>query len=350
MPAPPPDELSLLIDGREFLYWTDLEVQLALDNFSTVKFSAPFEPERPEFRAVFRPFSYKPIQVLLDGAVLFTGQLDSIDPQADPNQRTVEVSAYATPGVVADCGVPGDALPAEFQKLDLRHISDALLRPFGLTSEFRDPPGTPFAKVKLDIEQEIHAFLVDLARQRNLVISSTPDGKLLYWRAVEPGRPVATLVEAVAPVSKATAQFNSREYFSEITGFAPAGRRKGGAKYTARNPWLTTPLRPKTFKLDDTEKGDAPEASKAALGRMFGNAVSWELPDLPTWRDPSGALWGSNTTIVLTAPGAMIYNPTELCIRTVTLKRDANTKTATLGLCLPAVFSGVIPKELPWDV
>ena len=66
------EQVSLLIDKKLFAYWSDLEIKLSIDSFDTVGFSAPFEPDRQEFRETFRPFSFKPIQVLVAGEPIFT--------------------------------------------------------------------------------------------------------------------------------------------------------------------------------------------------------------------------------------------------------------------------------------
>lgn len=82
---------------------------------------------------------------------------------------------------------------------------------------------------------------------------------------------------------------------------------------------------------------------------MFGNMVSYVVEGIPTWRDPKGNLWRPNTTITLKAPEAMIYRETEFLIRNVTLRQDAQSKTATLGLVLPGAFSGETPSRLPFE-
>jgi prophage tail gpP-like protein len=150
-------------------------------------------------------------------------------------------------------------------------------------------------------------------------------------------------------VSSVSASFSPQDYFSELTGFAQKKKRKAAAKWTELNPWLREILRPNSFKLDDAERGDAPEATKAKLARMFGNMASFQIDDLPTWRDPQGDLWEPNTTITLLAPEVMCYRRVELLIREVVLKQSATSETASLNLVLPGSFSGVAPTELPWD-
>jgi prophage tail gpP-like protein len=109
-------------------------------------------------------------------------------------------------------------------------------------------------------------------------------------------------------------KFSPQDYHSQITGYSPA--KKGKSRWrctTAFNPWLgkllefNAPIneyRPLSCKFDDTERADAKvDSAKAKLARMFANMVSWDIEDLPTWRDPDGTLWDPNTSITLIAPG-----------------------------------------------
>jgi prophage tail gpP-like protein len=82
---------------------------------------------------------------------------------------------------------------------------------------------------------------------------------------------------------------------------------------------------------------------------MIASVVTYTVEDLPTWRDPSGALWRVNTTVTLLAPEAMVYRETELLIRAVAFKQTAEIETATLTLVLPGTFGGQLPTSLPWD-
>jgi hypothetical protein len=189
--------------------------------------------------------------------------------------------------------------------------------------------------------------LIELAKQRNFVLSSTEAGALLCWRSVTTGSPVARLENRPAGTVKAS--FSSQDYFSEMTGFCPRTRKKKGSKFRERNPWLTNVLRPMAFKLQDTEPGDAPNAVRAKLGRMFANMAAVDVEDLPTWRDPKGNLFRPNTTIELHCPDMMIYEPYEFLIRHVKLKASADSQTASLNLVMPGAFSGESPESLPWD-
>jgi prophage tail gpP-like protein len=346
------DEISVTIGdsasyGPEWRWWTELDLTLNLDAYSTIALRAPFEPDREDFREVFRPFTFKPMRGLIGGERVFTGTMVDVFPSREPSERIVEVGGYALPGILHDCCEPATKVPLEFSKLGLRAIILALVDPFGLQVEaFKET--NRFDRVKLEPDGVIQDFLVDLAKQRNLVISNTVDGKIRCWASVEPGNPVMGFEESVAPVGKVSASFSPQQCFSEITGYAGTKRGRKGSKSTVPNPFLRNILRPHSFTIDDTEPGGAPGATRAKLGRMFAEMASWTIPELPTWRDPLGKLWTPNTTILLKAPGAMVYDWTELLIRSVIFHDEAAKQYATLEVVLPGAFSGEVPQRLPW--
>jgi prophage tail gpP-like protein len=202
---------------------------------------------------------------------------------------------------------------------------------------------------RLDHDQKLDDFLVELAKQRGVVRTSNARGQLVLWKPVQTGKPVARLIEGQAGLGAVHPTINPQEYYSEITGFTTTKRGNPGAKYTERNQRLSgATLRALSFKLEDVEKGDAPAAVRAKLGRMFANAVSYVI-ELPSWRSPSGELWQPNTTITLQAPRAMVYQETEFFVRDVYLKQNADEQTASIGVVLPGAFSGEAPPFMPWE-
>jgi prophage tail gpP-like protein len=343
------NEVSVLIDRKEYRFWSELELHLSLDNHASVSFEVPFEPQYKSFRDTFTPFSFKPLEVHLGGNLVFTGNLIDVIPQAAPGERKAEITAYSKPGVLAKSDLPASAMPSEMRGLKLHQIAEQVCKPLGIDVIAQDYQGAVFKKVKCGHSTKVQAFLVDLAQQRGQVISSTNEGKLRLWRSVEPGHPIANLEEGQPGITNVQPTLSPLEYYSEITGFASAKRGRRGSFYTHRNTRFAGGIvMACTFSLDDTEKADAQGAVDAKMGRMFANCVSYVV-DIPSWNDPSGRRWQPNTTLNMLFPSAMIYNRTELLVRDVFLRANKDARTASLGLVLPGSFSGKIPDRLPWE-
>lgn len=342
------EQVRIAINRREWVHWSEYSLKVSIDAYSTLEFAAPFEHERAEFRVAFRPASYIPVAVDVWGETVFDGVMIDVDPDFDASRSTVKASAYSTPMVFEDCTLPDASLPFEYHALTLRGIANLVCKPFDLRVYFPDEDGPVFEKVAAEKDQKIQDFLVGLAKQRGFVVTNTNDGALLIWKARAPGHPVARLTDEQAPVLGLTTERNTREYFTSITGYTEAKKGRPGGRFTVQNPRLSAPPRPFAVKFDDTETGDVATATRAWLGRMFANMVSYDV-HVATWRDPSGQLWAPNTTITLLAPKAMIYTETELLIREVTFSQSANETTATLKVVLPGAFAGDAPERMPWD-
>ena len=343
--------ITVSIGERDFEHWPgEVEISRSLDNFSTITMSAPFEPEEPLFRETFVPFSYKTLKVLVDGALLFTGQLIGVAPKANAKERTVRCSGYSLPAVLSDTTMPKSAFPIEYGDRTLLQIAIHLAQPFGITvvTEAGTELGPKFKRVKLRPTEKVGPFLTKLAKARGLVMRDTALGELIFLNSAVLGESVATLKEGETPTTSVAATFSPQSYYSEITGFSTmkAGRR--GSGYTEKNKNLPDVVRPLNFTTGDVNAGDLPGAVRAKMARMFGNMVAYVV-EVPTWHDPSGALWRPNTTVTLNAPGAMVYNNSELLVRDVILRAGQASVTARLGLVLPGAFNGEQPEGLPWQ-
>jgi len=369
---------GLVISGEKFEHFDTIEFTKSIDTFSTLSFTAPFEPDRKEFRKRFRPFSYSSVNGLIDDKVRFTGEMLTPEPSVDPESASVAVSCYSLPAVLGDCCPPGVAFPLEFSGMTLQQIAQTICNYFGITAKYdatvsvdesahaftkakihrgprggRGKRGNKFARCALEPGDQAHEFLVKLAQQIGLVMSDDEVGNLVFRDSdATLGDPVARLAEGEQPLVSVKANFRPQEYFSEITAFVPERLRKKGMHHSEFNPFTrgTQIRRPHCFKLDSLQTpADAPAACWAKMGRMLGSCASWTIDGLPTWRGPSGDLWTPNTTILVKAPHAWIFDDYEFLIRDVTLHQDKDVFTASLNVVMPGAFSGAMPESLPWD-
>lgn len=341
------DEIAIMIDGTRFHTWNSLSLNRIFDSIDTLDVTAPFEPDLPSFRQTFKPFSFKDVEVIIGGQRLFTGTIINIVPTMG-KEKSIQISAYARCGILNDCTAPASAYPIEYNKQNLKDISDSLTAPFGIVSSFEEDVGEVFERVALDPGQKILDFLSELAKQRNLVISNDTTGNLVYRKAISSGKPVAKLQQGEASLLSISPEFNPQQYYSHITGLEPVSIGGDGGTYTVQNSKLTSILRPFTYEVQDVESGELKNAVDSKAGRMFGNMVSYKI-SINTWRTSNKLLWEPNTIINLQSDNAMIYKPYNLVIRGVQFKRDKQTKTAELDLVLPGSFSGKVPEVLPWD-
>ena len=336
-------------DGRRFGEWSEIELRVGIDSYRGASLSGPWDPDRKEMRAAFLPLSFPQVTIEVGDELFLTGKVQDVAPSVDATQASVGVTAYSTAYWLTEICAPPD-LPLEFNGLDLKQIAQKVAgSSLGLTVNLDAKPGAKFSRVRCEPDQELHGFLAELALQRGFVVSDDAAGELLFRNEGATGAPVARLKGQ--PLGRVSAQFNPGRWFSHITGRAcKRAGTQNGSKYTEFNS-LYRPFFPRhnCASVGDTGSADVPRATKAMVGRMVASVATYTVEDLPTWRDPAGKLWQPNTTLMLTAPGAMIYSETELLIRAITFKQRAEQETATLELVLPGSFGGTLPKKLPWD-
>lgn len=344
----PQDGFILKIDGNQLKVPEKINLRRSIDTLSVVDFSTAFEADAPGFREIFRPFSYKPVELFIGDELYFSGILINTVPGVQPDRKTMAVSCYALPSVMADCTPSSAAFPIQFLNLGLQEIATSIATPFGIDIEFNADEDTPFESVTCDVGQFALNFLTKLAKQKKLVISNTTDGKLLIQPSIFSGQPVALLDEAQPNVISVRPSFKPQQYYSSITGIPPIFLGLEDSAHTVINTHLRGVIRPFNFVPDDTKEGSVKAAVEAKMGRMFGNLVSYNIK-LPEWRDPSGNLWEPNTIVKVLAPDAMIYTAYDFVIRSVNLFKSAKKKETILNVVMPGSFSGKIPETLPWD-
>lgn len=194
----------------------------------------------------------------------------------------------------------------------------------------------------------IYPFLVELAKQRDLIISNDENGDLLITRAVDE-KSVAQLYDDAAPVLSVTPMHDEQNYFSDYTAIIPI--MLDGlpvATYTAKNKRLQNVLRVENYEANDAFNGEERQIAESRRARGLANSIGYEV-SLATIRDPQGKLYRPNSYVNLTAPTAMIYNDTKFFVRSVNLVLDGNSKTCTLDLVLPESFNGKDVERFPWE-
>lgn len=339
------------LEGRRFGEWSEIELKVGIDSYRCASLSGPWDPFRKDMRAAFEPLSFPEATIEIGDELFLTGKVQDVAPSVDASQSSVGLTAYSTAFWLSQITATPEMIPCEFNGLDLKQIAFVIAgHTLGLVVNLDKAPGAKFHRVKCNPGDELHGFLADLALQRGFVVSDTASGDLLFRSEGATGSPVARLNGQ--PLGRVSAQFQPDRWFSHVTGRAckRAGDIEHGSKFTQRNDLYRSIFPRHTCStVGDTGSADVPRATKAQVGRMVASVATYTVEDLPTWRDPSGKLWQPNTTIMLAAPGAMIYSETELLIRAVTFKQTAETETATLELVLPGSFGGTLPKRLPWD-
>lgn len=138
------NEVSILVGGKRFRFWTGVSITRSLDSVDVVEFRAPFEVNLPGFQETFIPFSYAPMEIAVGGSPLFKGTVLAVTPTIDKDTRVILINGYSLPGVLYDCTATMESFPLEFNGLGLRAIATKLAEPFGISVVFEADEGELF--------------------------------------------------------------------------------------------------------------------------------------------------------------------------------------------------------------
>jgi len=350
IPALNTDELAIIVDGNRFNYFTEYSLIQEMDAFDSFSFSAPFDDTNETFINSFKPFSYKQCQVYYGGDLFFNGILLAPQTEANSTSKILTLTGYPKCGVLNDCPLPISMFPCEFNNQDLKQIASKMIQPFNIDIDFSESPGNKFEKVTPKMEEKILSFLINLAEQRDLIISNNIEGNLLFWKT-KTGSTIAEIKQDETPFLSCKPTFNPQDFYSHITGVNATSEKKLSQKYTYENTYLTKlgVFRPYIFLVQDAKEMDIKKATITKAGKMFGSSCGYQLT-LAGHRDKNKNFWRKNTLIMLESPGAMIYKNTKFMIKKVTTSRTSEGgDTTILDLVLPESYSGVIPNNFPWE-
>lgn len=355
--------VGVVIGSRAIQHFTEAKVTLSLDAISTFEVKAPFDPESKLHREAFRPGGRQKACVSRDGSPLVTGMVLAVQPSSSSGERTVTISGYSQPGILADSCLPpsswsGASYGGKSFKTICKHITGA----FGLELKWdsRVVDWKP-RETKLQPEGKPWEFLVGLAKEKGVVLCSTAGGALWVRHVEDQAAASAFLEEGCPPVTdKGTLSLSQRpqEWYSDVTvisragtSYATGGKAGKGAKNARKNPhWSGEAASPcyLTVKQESTDDADVAKCVAKKLGRMLANYVEVSVP-VASWFDASGNIWQPGSVVRLTAPGVMVYAPTNFLIKSVELSTGKDGEVATLKLILPGTYDGTLPSRMPWE-
>lgn len=332
--------LSLAVDGVNIGMFDDFELAVAVDAIAKLSFSVP---NVEETRKVFVPLKSGLVSVAWSSKTLFTGRY--VTPVN--KDGTLLVSSYSLPGVLEN-GTPQIAnMPCEWKNASLEKIATDLCGTHGINVIFEADEVAVFDRVDIQPAQPILDFLGDLASQRGLIIGDDENGNLVFRDGRAVGTPVSFIDKR--PGMDVQITIDESQYFSSVTGIVPARSKRGkkGASKTVLNPHRTAMIREHTFEAKDIAPGELETAVNSAAGRMFAQLISGSAT-VPTWVNDLGDLYWPGQTVWLQAADEYIYTNTEFMISMVSFIRAKDQELASLSLCLPGVYNGEMPEELPW--
>jgi prophage tail gpP-like protein len=352
---------------RNIKFFNDDKISLKYDSLaSTFAFAMEFDPdnkEHAELACVSHIHECKLIYEHEDKSeeLLITGFMLSQAFQDDAKSHLANISGYTKTGVLEDCDIPISIYPLESNGLTFREIVQKVIKPFGdprkggfkfiVRSGKADSKFTEDQKVDRKIDKStapesknIKEYLTELATQKNLVLSHTPEGNLLVTTANTGGKPLfeidADRNPGVGYVSMSLV-YNGQPMHSEITVIRQADIDGGNsAEYTIKNPLVPIVFRPRVVSLTSGDDVTIEEAARNELGKELKAITLNIVMDRATINKK---FITPNNTIIVRNRKLFLYNKTKWFIEGVDFNGDAEKETVTLTCVLTYVYNNQTP-------
>ena len=343
--------MKLKINGKKFDFFNDLKLNLIYASVgSTFAFKAFFDPENTEQRAIYKPYTYPIVEILDDDNVrLLRGRVINNGFTDSAIKSLVSFSGYSLPGVLEDCTIPPSLYPLQSDGKSLKEIAQALIEPFGLnlviSGSVKSLADEVFEKTVASQNQTIKSYLDELASQKNIVISHTDAGSLLFTRARANARPIAQFLGGI-PEVKMTLSTNGRRMHNQITVQKQADIDNDNAgEETVNNPFVSI-FRPTTKEQTSGDDIDTALAGKKALSAELKSIILTIEVDRWTWNDDGETMMKPNNIITVHNHDLYLYQFVKFFVESIAFSETKDKRTAVLTCVLPEVYNGQSPRNI----
>lgn len=345
--------MKLRINNKEFEFFNDFTLTLNYNNVaSTFSFRAFFDPLNTDHRGLFKPFTYPRIQVRSDeGELLLTGFVVNNTFTDSSKDELVTLSGYSLPGVLEDCEIPIELYPLQSDGKTLKEITEAIIRPFGLnlviSSDVSDRANQVYEKNVADEGQSIKSYLSELAAQKNIVLSHTAAGSLLFTQARVKSKAVAHLGESLSS-TKLALSTTGQPMHSTITVQKQVDLENDNAgEETIVNPFVTTTFRPKTKSQNSGDDIDTVQALRNSLSSEISNIKLKIDTDRWEWiKNGVTEIMKPNNIITVHNHNIYIYRITKFFVESIVFTGNKNAETAALNCVIPEVYNSQTPSNI----
>jgi prophage tail gpP-like protein len=336
---------------RKVDFFNTFNLNLRYDSIaSTFAFSFYFDPNNPDHRELSCVSHFHEAIVEHNGETLVTGYILSEVFNSSSVKELVQFGGYSLPGVLEDCEIPYSSYPLESINLSLRQIAQKLLGPFKLKMVI-DPAIASLMDVIYDKttakeSDTIKGYLTELASQRNIIISHTEKGEILFTRAKVNRTPILNFEPGnnSIPFTNMSMSFSGQGLHSEITVVKQANSEGGNeGRYTVQNPYVPIVYRPKVIIQNSGDDNSTADAARNALAAELKNITLKITTD--RW-EANGKLIRPNNLITVVNPELFLFKKTNWFIESVDFTGDQQKTTAVITCVLPEVYNGQVPKNI----
>jgi len=344
IPGKKADDFTLIIDGLEVPVQAGKIIRTldtAADGWTARIAWTPGEDKELDKRLL--PYTLPPASVYLAGILQINGILYTVEPEMTNSGIVKNLAGFSFTADAIDSTLKP---PYEKNNITLQQRAEKQIAHIGIKAIFEADGGGKFDRMTADPTDTIFSHLHNYARQRSILISSTPAGDMLFWQANVNGQPVGTLEETQPLPLNWSAKYDGRKLFNayKIIGQSPGGVSKSAVaidKNISRSRF-------KTIQAHDTITGDIQAVANWQRSKQLADALTIPFP-VSDWYDPDGALWEPNTIVTIISRTLDVPNGFNFLIRAIEFNYNPSGRSTVLSLVPPQVYT---TDEIiaPWEV
>lgn len=343
LPDADPNAFQFILDGKQYPA-VGSSIKRIFNAGSDVWSGTFFwDPDIERDRDTFRPYSFHEAKAYVGGELMVSGRIYRWDDSVTPDKTSMSLQGYSRTKDLIDSAVDP---PYQRNGVELVDIVKKYCEPRRIN--VIDSVGSlgAFKKITADPNDRIMDFLIELAKQKGVILTSTPKGDLHITKAATQIDNLGTLGDGMPLVTRMSASYDGSQRFRT---FRMEGKRRGRRKI--RDEVIDNSvslIRTKAISADDAkDSAGLRKAGEWERSKSLSDSMQVSV-DVSGWRSPAGPTWRENRHVTVVSPKLFLSDGFTFLIKSVDFKSDTSGRSTTLELVPPSAFSGE-ELEQPWD-
>lgn len=320
------ERAGLVINGSEINSTPSIVVTRAFDSIAgTFDFTLPTDDY---FKDLSSPYSYQDVDIYHKSDLILSGQIYNITKDLGKTASTV-YSGFQKPGMLSQVNMPDSMYPRTFYKTSLKTIAEKICNAFQIVVVIDDnaksKANEKFDKTAPSPNEYMGGYLIDLAQQKGLILSSTPEGALrISVDAIKSKDPILNLVNPEGDIS-----FDGSKVYSDFTALRAGNTKRSPAQAKAK---LDIDIfRQKVIQQIDRFSDSISNFVKSEVIRAMLDSFTFSVK-LPYVRTLNGDLIDVNSIITVESKDHSILKPTDFIVRKCTYNFKTSSDSCNIDL------------------
>lgn len=301
-----------------------------------------WDPNDPDLVELYRPYKWKEAKYYIGGQLLCTGPLYITETHRTKEGQWAILKGFSKTKDLVDSAVDP---PYMVRGATLSQRANEYCSPRGITVIDDTPTLGIFKRITAEPTEKIYTHLVKLAKQKAVLIGSTPKGELLISLPKTQFENYGSIGDDLAFGSDYHIVFDGTKRYSV---YRVNGKRRGRSiASNLANDTVVPKSRTLTVNVGDiSDQGELQKAAEWERSKGLSESLSFPFP-VSGWYAPNGKLWRENNYVTVKSPAMFISDGFTFLIKSVEYLFEPDGRKCILNLVPPTAF-GTEELVEPW--